>query len=94
MRKIILLGFASLVLVCGAVGADARSSDEEDTPQATTQTVYAPRFSLSPADVDLRAERRPAAGARGPAMRAERKPVAGARRPTPAPAQEDDHVGY
>ena len=79
MRKIILFGFASLVFVCGAVAADARSSDEEDAPQASVERAYAPPRYLSPADANLRAER---------------KPVAGAHRPAPAPAQEDEHVGY
>jgi hypothetical protein len=79
MRNIILLGFASLVIVCGAVGADARSSDEEDTPQASVARIYASPRTPSPAAVNLRAEH---------------KPVGGARRPAAAPAQEDEHVGY
>ena len=79
MRKIILLGFASLVIVCGAVGADARSSDEEDTPQASTEPAHAQPRTLSPADANLRAEH---------------KPVGGSHRPAAAPAQEDEHVGY
>jgi hypothetical protein len=79
MRKIILLGFTSLVLVCGAVGADARSSDEEDAPQAAAEPVYTPLFHPSPAAANLRAER---------------KPSVGSHRAAAAPAQEDDGHGY
>jgi hypothetical protein len=77
MRKIILLGCVSLVLAFGAADADARSSDEEDTPQASAEPTYAPPRYLSPADGNRRAERRP---------------VAGSHRPAAAPAQEDDNV--
>jgi hypothetical protein len=79
MRKIILSGFTSLVIVCGAFGADARSSDEEDSPQASAQRNDAPRLHPSPSDANLRAER---------------KPVAGAHPPAPSPAQEDDRARY
>jgi hypothetical protein len=79
MRKIILFGFASLALVCGAFGADARSSDEEDTPQVSVEPAHAPPRNLAPANANLRAQH---------------KPVTGSHRPAAAPAQEDEHVGY
>jgi hypothetical protein len=63
MRKIVLLGCVSLVLAFGAADADARSSDEEDTPQAAS----APPRYLPPADGNRRAERRPVAGSHRPA---------------------------
>jgi hypothetical protein len=60
MRKIMLLGVSSLFIVCSAFDADARSSDEEDSPQASTQPGYTlphhnssmqdRRFALRPMD--------------------------------------------
>jgi hypothetical protein len=79
MRKIILFGFTSLVLACGAVAADARSSDEEDAPQAAAQAAHAPPFYPAPADAGSRAER---------------KALAGVRRAAAAPAPANDSQGY
>ena len=79
MRKIIMLGCVSFALVCAAADADARSSDEEDTPQTASAMIAASPRTLSPASINLHAER---------------KPGAGARRPAAAPMQEDDHVQY
>ena len=64
MRKIILFGFAGLVFVCGAVAADARSSDEEDTPQSSVEAAE----QLSPANASRRAEGKPFAGAHRPVV--------------------------
>jgi hypothetical protein len=79
MRKIVLIGFTSLVLVCGAFGADARSSDEEDAPQAAAQAAHAPPFYPAPAEAGLRAER---------------KALTGFRRAAAAQAQANDSQGY
>jgi hypothetical protein len=60
MRKIILSGMAGFVLVCGACGAEARSSDEEDAPQAAAQAAHAPPFNPMPVGANLRAAHKPA----------------------------------
>jgi hypothetical protein len=64
MRKIVLSGLASLALVCCAFGADARSSDEEDTPQSSVEAAE----RLSPANASRRAEGKPFAGAHRPVV--------------------------
>ena len=68
MRKIMLVGFSTLVVVCGAFGADARSSDEEDSPQAATQSDYAPPLRRSPSGANLRVGRKSPAVSHDPAV--------------------------
>jgi hypothetical protein len=58
MRKIMLLGVSSLFIVCSAFDADARSSDEEDSPQASTQPGYTLPHHRSPSGATLHAGRR------------------------------------
>jgi hypothetical protein len=67
MRKIMLLGVSSLVIVCSAFGADARSSDEEDSPQASTQPGYTWPLHRSPSSATLHAGRKSPASSHGPA---------------------------
>lgn len=78
MRKLILLGFSTLVIACGAFGADARSSDEEDAPQTIAQ---------SDQDSSLLRSRS------GAAVKAERKSPVAARRPALVPQQENSFGG-
>jgi len=78
MRKLMLLGFSTLVVVFVAFGADARSSDEEDAPQTIAQSDHdSPLPRLHP----------------GAATKAERKSPVAARKPALAPQQENNFGG-
>jgi hypothetical protein len=43
MRKVMLLGVSSLISICGAFAAYARSSDEEESLGASTQLAMRQR---------------------------------------------------
>lgn len=78
MRKITLLGFSIFVIFFGAFGADARSSDEEDAPQATVQSDHEPPLLRSHP---------------GSAIKAEHKSPIAARKPIVVPQQENTFGG-
>jgi hypothetical protein len=59
MYKAMLSGVSSLIFICGAFAADARSSDEEDSPQASTRLGYTDAPHRSSSGARLQAGRKP-----------------------------------